>query len=85
MMEVEFTSDSSKSPKTLDYLNTTGSNKGKNQYGIYEFEGDLLKICVSAPGGARPADFTTTPGDGRTLTVWSLVKKYKRAQIRARG
>ena len=70
MMKVEFTSDSSKSPKTIDYVNTAGSNKGKTQYGIYEFEGDLLKICVSAPGAARPTQFQPATGDCSTLTVW---------------
>jgi uncharacterized protein (TIGR03067 family) len=68
IMKLEFTSDSSQSPKTIDYLNTAGSNKGKTQHGIYEFDGDLLKICVSAPGAARPTEFQ--PGDGGALTVW---------------
>jgi uncharacterized protein (TIGR03067 family) len=70
MMQVEFTSDSSKSPKTIDYLNTAGSNTGKPQHGIYAIEKDLLKVCVSAPGTARPTQFQSAPGDGRTLTVW---------------
>jgi uncharacterized protein (TIGR03067 family) len=70
MMKMEFTSDSSKSPKTIDYVNTAGANKGKEQYGIYEFEGDLLKICVSAPDAARPTQFLSTPGDGGMMTVW---------------
>ena len=69
-MKMEFTSDSSQSPKTIDYLNTAGANKGKAQYGIYEFEGDLLKICVSAPDSARPTRFLSTPGDGGMMTVW---------------
>jgi len=70
MLKVEFTSDSSKSPKTIDYLNLHGPNKGKKQLGIYEFEGDLLKFHVSAPGAARPRNFESAPGDGGTLTVW---------------
>ena len=70
MLKVEFTNDSSTSPKSIDYLNIAGSNKGKTQHGIYEFTGDLLKICVSAPETSRPAEFRSKPGDGRTLTVW---------------
>jgi uncharacterized protein (TIGR03067 family) len=70
MMQMEFTSDSSQTPEAIDYQNTAGSNQGKRQHGIYEFEGGLLKICVSAPGDARPAQFQSPPGDGRTLTVW---------------
>jgi uncharacterized protein (TIGR03067 family) len=73
MMRIEFTSDSSKSPKTIDYLNITGSNKGKTQHGIYEFEGALLKICISAPDTPRPSQFQSAPGDNRMLTVWKRV------------
>jgi uncharacterized protein (TIGR03067 family) len=70
MMKVEFTSDDSEYPKTIDYHNTAGSNKGKAQHGIYEFEGGLLKLCVAPPGGLRPTHFESIPGDKRTFTVW---------------
>jgi uncharacterized protein (TIGR03067 family) len=70
MMKMEFTFDASKAPKTIEYVNTAGSNKGKTQQGIYEFEDDLLKLCVAAPGKPRPAQFQSDRGDGRTFTVW---------------
>jgi uncharacterized protein (TIGR03067 family) len=70
MMKFELTTDESKSPRAIDYFHTGGSSKGKSQQGIYEFEGDLLKIFVSAPGCARPMQFRTTPGDDGTLTLW---------------
>lgn len=70
MLKVEFTSDTSKSPKTIDYVNLVGANKGKGQQGIYEFEGDILKFCVAAPGKARPAEFASSRGDGRSFTTW---------------
>ena len=70
MMKFEVTSDSSKSPKTIDYINTGGANKGKSQLGIYEFKENLLRICIAAPGGPRPAQFQSTPGSGRTLSEW---------------
>ena len=70
MLKVDFTSDASQSPKAIDYLNTAGSNKGKTQAGIYEFEGDLLKFCVAAPGATRPTQFQSAPGDDHTLTLW---------------
>jgi uncharacterized protein (TIGR03067 family) len=70
MLKVEFACDASASPKTIDYRNLAGANKGKTQYGIYEFDGDVLKFCVAAPGAPRPAQFQSGPGDGRTLTVW---------------
>ena len=67
MLKVEFTTGAS---NAIDYLNTAGSNKGKTQYGIWEFDGGLLKFCLSAPGDPRPTRFESKPGDGRTLTVW---------------
>jgi len=70
MMKVEFSSDSSQSPKAIDYLNLAGANQGKTQWGIFELAGDVLRVCVAAPGDPRPAEFASVPGDGRTLTVW---------------
>jgi uncharacterized protein (TIGR03067 family) len=70
MLKVEFTTDASQSPKAIDYVNLAGPNKGKKQLGVYALDGDLMKICVSAPGDARPGGFHSVKGDGRTFTVW---------------
>lgn len=71
MLKVEFNYDRWASPKTIDYVNLVGSNKGKKQLGIYELENGRLKICVSAPGvETRPTEFESVRGDGRTYTVW---------------
>ena len=70
MMKMKFTADAAKSPKSIDYINTGGANKGKTQKGIYDLEGRLLKICMAAPGAERPQEFESKPGDGRMLTVW---------------
>ena len=68
MLKVQFTTDASTSPKSIDYLNLAGSNKGKTQLGIYRYDGDLLTINVAAAGAPRPASFDAAAGD--TLTVW---------------
>jgi len=70
MMKMEFTADPAQSPKTIDYVNTSGPNKGKAQHGIYKLEGDILTICVAAPGEPRPAEFESVEDDHRTFTVW---------------
>jgi len=70
MMRMTFTYDASKSPKTIDYVNLHGPNKGAIQLGIYEFEGNLLRVCIAAPGAARPVQFQSLRGDGITFTVW---------------
>ena len=73
MMKVEFTFDPSTTPASIDYLNLHGPSKGKRQQGIYRLEGDALTVCTGAPGAARPAEFASTSGDGRSLTVWKRV------------
>jgi uncharacterized protein (TIGR03067 family) len=74
-VNARFTLDNSKKPQVIDYLNLEGASKGKSQAGIFELIGASLKICMSAPGHPRPADFSSKPGDGRSYTTWRLVKK----------
>ncbi len=64
------TVDATPSPRTFDIVLTHAPGRGKRQLGIYEREGDTLRICVGLPGRPRPTEFTTRQGDDRTLTVW---------------
>ncbi len=73
-LKAKFTIDPSKKPKTIDYQMTDGFTKGKKQLGIYEVDGDTFRSCFAKPGDERPADFTSKPGDGRTLSVWKREK-----------
>ena len=80
MLKATFTlpllkNDRSQNPKTIDYVNLHGANKGKSQLGIFERKGAALKMCVSAPGQPRPTDFSSKPGDGRNYTSWRLDKR----------
>jgi hypothetical protein len=74
-LKATITVDPSKNPKTMDYQMTEGVTKGKTQLGIYELDGDTFRSCFSAPGAERPTEFTTKPGDQRTLTVWKREKQ----------
>src|SRR5882762_4701979 len=74
MMKAKFTIDPSHKPKTIDYEMIDGWTKGKKQLGIYELESDTVKFCFGGPGAERPTDFTSKPGDRRTLSVWKREK-----------
>ena len=72
--KAKITLDPSRKPKTIDYEMTEGFTKGKKQLGIFEVDGDTLKSCFGKPGAERPTDFSSQPGDGRTLSVWKREK-----------
>jgi uncharacterized protein (TIGR03067 family) len=75
IMKAKITLDPAKTPKTIDFQAVDGPTQGKTHLGIYELDGDTLKSCFSAPGSARPSEFTSKPGDKRTLTSWKRQKK----------
>jgi uncharacterized protein (TIGR03067 family) len=65
-----FTLDDSASPKTIDLAFTEGPHAGDRILGIYAWEGDNLKLCITGPNGAdRPKDFAPTLGSGFRLFV----------------
>jgi uncharacterized protein (TIGR03067 family) len=66
--------DASKRPKTIDWL--AGGKTGPTEplFGIYELEGDTLKICWGKKGMARPGEFNTKTGAGDWLWVLKRAK-----------
>ena len=67
--------DASKSPKTLDGTVIEGFGKGAVMPGIYEIDGDTLKVCYDEEGKKRPTEFKTAAGSQTTLAVYKRVKK----------
>lgn len=62
---------------TLDQDIQEGIQKGKTQLGIYKFEGDTLKICLSEEGGTtRPSSFKTV-AEGPEYVMFTLKRKKK--------
>ena len=62
--------------KTSDLLlQAPAEYKGKTALGIYELEGDTLKLCYSQPGKDRPKEFTAAKGSGQAMSVWKRDKK----------
>jgi uncharacterized protein (TIGR03067 family) len=67
--------DPSKSPKTIDVTVTEGENKGKIMLGIYEIDGDTLKVCFDPQGKKRPTEFKSAPGSDNFVNVHKRVKR----------
>jgi uncharacterized protein (TIGR03067 family) len=78
--EGAYTINTQASPKTVEGNLTPQTGRGKRpteaSTGIFEVEGDTLRICLGAPGGGKPpSKFTTAgPGSGSTLLVYRRVK-----------
>jgi hypothetical protein len=53
----------------MDIRFEEGKMKGKTGLAIYGFDGTNLKFCGVEDLYERPKDFTSAPGDNRTLLV----------------
>ena len=58
--------------KTVDLASTT--REGQVAQGIYELDGDVLKVCWSRSGKDRPTDFSTKLNDDRIFMTLKRVK-----------
>jgi uncharacterized protein (TIGR03067 family) len=79
--EGTFKIDASDTPKTIEgaLMANVGRNKGKGNgetIGIYEVDGDTLRICFGGPGGGRPPKEFKTTGEGGG----SSMVTYRRAK-----
>jgi uncharacterized protein (TIGR03067 family) len=71
--------DEKKKLKTIDI--TAGGRDGSGKKtddvlpGIYEFDGDTLKICLGLPGKDRPTELSAKEGAKQTLYTYKREKK----------
>jgi uncharacterized protein (TIGR03067 family) len=59
-------------PSTIDFLSSEG--KEETARGIYQLDGDTLKLCWSLPGKDRPTAFESRPDNGQTLVILKRAK-----------
>jgi len=69
-LQAAFALRPSETPKAIDYVITAGPHQAQTQLGIYETDGDRIKVCMAPVGRPRPRGFSTRPPEGGVLTVW---------------
>jgi uncharacterized protein (TIGR03067 family) len=62
-----FTIDVESKPSHIDIEFVEGPEAGHWSYGIYQFKGDQLTICLGLTGAIRPCGFRTEAGSGHAL------------------
>ena len=69
-----FPLDAARKPRTIDFAQIYGFPQEKPVLvpGIYELDGETLKICRATSGDKRPTDFTTNAGSGREVEARPL-------------
>jgi len=69
-----FKLDATQTPRTIDST-PANSPDGTALLGIYEFDGDKLRVCNAPPGKPRPKDFVARIGSQHTVTLWERERK----------
>ena len=71
---IPYTLDPSMKPKTID-LTLPSNGTAIPCIGIYQLDGDTLKICFGEKGQARPTEWTSPKGSRLTLFVLRRTNK----------
>jgi uncharacterized protein (TIGR03067 family) len=68
------TLDPSRKPKSMNTWDRDGPYEDSTVPGIYEVEGDTLRVCFARPNQDRPKEFTTKGGTGFLYCVYKRKK-----------
>lgn len=64
--------DPTATPKSIDYWHLNGPDKGKTGLGIYELQGDTLRVCWAITGEreGRPTAFSNRPDEHQAINTY---------------
>jgi uncharacterized protein (TIGR03067 family) len=65
--------DATQKPKHIDSI--PDKMPGKPFLGIYEIDGNRVKVCYAPPGKDRPTEFVSKKDSGNTFMIWEREKK----------
>lgn len=66
---IECDIDPSKKPPEIDLHHISGLKKGVVERGIYDLDGDTLKVCQSLTAKKRPSGFNADKGSAQQLMI----------------
>ena len=69
VMDLTYKLDPGKKPKQINFTEIGQGGKEQVHQGIYQFDGDTIKICFSHAGNPRPTEFTTNGSDDKMITL----------------
>jgi uncharacterized protein (TIGR03067 family) len=71
-----FQIDPTKKPNSTNATYTEGSDMRKAFKGIYQLDGNMLKVCrAGSPNEERPTEFTTKAGTGQLASAYMRAKQ----------
>jgi uncharacterized protein (TIGR03067 family) len=65
--------DATRMPKTIDSI--PDKMPGKPFLGIYEIDGNRVKVCYAPPGKDRPTELASKKGSEHTFMIWERERK----------
>ncbi|QEH34448.1 hypothetical protein OJF2_29870 [Aquisphaera giovannonii] len=69
------TLDPSRTPRSINTWDRDGPYEDQTSPGIYEIQGDTLKLAFAKPGQERPTAFTTKTGPAVLVVTYKRAKK----------
>jgi uncharacterized protein (TIGR03067 family) len=77
-IDLKFTVNPAKKPKEINITRMLPDGSDTSMLGIYELDGDTLKLCFDDFGKKRPTEFKTKPGSKQSNFVLKREKKKEK-------